>query len=71
LADWSFEIDPKSDDPREPMIIWKNLSGRNDGQQVIPEAALLETEKRLLETSPKVEDYIMDRREPRRSRNKR
>jgi Uncharacterized alpha/beta hydrolase domain (DUF2235) len=71
LADWSFEVDPKSDDPREPMMIWKNLSGRHDGQQVIPEAALLETEKRLLETSPRVEDYILDRREPRRSRNKR
>jgi Uncharacterized alpha/beta hydrolase domain (DUF2235) len=71
LANWSFEIDPKNDDSRYPKMIWKNLSGRNDGQHVIPEAVLFDTEKRLLEMSPRVEDYICDRREPRRSGNKR
>lgn len=71
LSDWSFELDSQSADPKEPMIVWKNLSGRKGGQMLIPEAALLETERRLLEMSPKVEDYILDMREPRKSRNRR
>jgi Uncharacterized alpha/beta hydrolase domain (DUF2235) len=71
LNDWNFELDNQTADAKEPMIVWKNLSGRKGGQMVIPEAALLETERRLLEMSPKVEDYILDMREPRKSRSKR
>ena len=71
LSDWNFELDGQTADTREPMIVWKNLSGEKGGQMVIPEAALLETERRLLEMSPKVEDYILDMKEPRRSRSKR
>ena len=70
LADWSFEMDSAADS-KEPMIVWKNMSGKEGGQKVIPEAALLETERRLLETSPKVEDYILDMKEPKRSRSRR
>ncbi|KAF7511361.1 hypothetical protein GJ744_004926 [Endocarpon pusillum] len=71
LKDWSFELDPQSADAKEPMVVWKNMSGRKEGQMVIPEAALLETERRLLEMSSKVEDYVLDMREPRRSRSRR
>jgi Uncharacterized alpha/beta hydrolase domain (DUF2235) len=71
LADWNFELDDQAVDTKEPMIIWKNLSGRKEGQMVLPEAALLETERRLLEMSPKVEDYILAMKEPRKSRSKR
>jgi Uncharacterized alpha/beta hydrolase domain (DUF2235) len=71
LGDWNFELDGQTADTKEPMIVWKNLSGQKGGQMVIPEAALLETERRLLEMSPKVEDYILDMKEPRRSRSKR
>lgn len=71
LEDWNFEPDTASADAKEPMIVWKNLSGETGGQTVIPEAALLETERRLLEMSPKVEGYILDMKEPRRSRSTR
>ncbi len=71
LDDWSFELDSQSADTKEPMIVWKNMSGKKEGQMVIPEAALRETERRLLEMSAKVEDYILDMKEPRKSRSKR
>lgn len=71
LDGWSFELDSQRADTKEPMIIWKKSSERRGGQMIIPEAALLETERRLLEMSPKVEDYVLDMRKPRRSRSKR
>ena len=71
LEDWSFEPDTASADAKEPMFLWKNLSGEIGGQMVIPEAALLETERRLLEMSPRVGAYVLDMKEPRRSRSRR
>lgn len=71
LQDWSFELDNPSTEDREPMIVWKNMSGRKEGQMVIPEASLLETERRLLEMSPRVEDYILGIKEPRKTRGRR
>lgn len=71
LDGWSFELDRQRADANEPMIIWKNSSEGRGGQMIIPEAALLETERPLLEMSPKVEDYVLDMRKPRKSRSKR
>ena len=50
------------------MYIWRNMGSRKEGQEVIPEAVLLETERRLLELSPKAEDYVLEMKEPRRSK---
>ena len=66
LGDWVFEPDSPGDGRKEPIIVWKKLSDRNGGQMIIPEAALLTTEHRLLEMSPKVEDYLYEMNEPAR-----
>ena len=73
LDDWSFELDRQSANAKEPMFMWRNMSGKKEdgSQEVIPEAVLLETERRLLEMSPKVEDYIEERKRPRKSRSRR
>lgn len=70
LGDWDFELDTGNASKNEPMIVWKNMSANRAGQMVIPEAALLNTERQLLEMSPKVESYVLDMKLPRRSRSK-
>lgn len=71
LGDWSFELDNLRSGANEPTVLWKNMSGKKGDQVVIPEAALLDTERQLLQMSPKVENYILKMDEPRRSRSKR
>ena len=71
LQDWTFGPDDKDTDSKEPMVTWTNHSERDTGQRVIPEAVLLETERMLLGNSPKVEDYVLDMRPPRKKGKRR
>lgn len=57
LKDWTFATEDTGGGAN--MTVWTDRSNRNSGgQQRIPEAPLSETEIRLLETSPRVADFI-------------
>jgi hypothetical protein len=71
LREWQFSTEDPSPDSKEPRIVWTDHSDRSEGQKVIPEAMLLATERALLENSPKVEDYVLDKKAPAKRRSKR
>jgi hypothetical protein len=73
LRDWSYEIEESAGGPaeKEPMYVWTDRSDRSSGQKQIPEAVLLETERRLLGMSPKVEDFVLNGPEQPAERRKR
>ena len=63
LQDWDFGLDNRDDGGeflKEKLMVWKRRSKTGRGQRVIPEAVLLESEKRLLENSGKVYDYVTE-----------
>lgn len=63
LQDWDFLLDNKDEagvEIKMKFMIWKRRSKSGRGQRIIPESMLLETEKRLLEQSGKVYDYVME-----------
>jgi Uncharacterized alpha/beta hydrolase domain (DUF2235) len=68
LRDWTFAAEENAQQPGGPggegvMVVWTNRSdGDGGGQKRMPEAVLLETERRLLERSPRVEEYVRDLR---------
>lgn len=73
LQDWDFGLDNMDDGGefvKDRLMVWKRRSKTDRGQRVIPEAVLLESEKRLLENSGKMYDYVMEPSEtpPRRSK---
>ena len=69
LQGWEF-ID-ESTEAGEPQVVWEDRSGREGGLTTIPEAVLLETERRLLSMTPRVEDYVLDMKAPKKNREKR
>lgn len=73
LRDWTYGIEESAGGPpeKEPMYVWTDRSDRNSGQKQIPEAVLLETERRLLGMSPKVEDFVLNGPAPPAERRKR
>jgi hypothetical protein len=60
LQNWTFAAEDDGLGHRGARIVWTDRSGKNDGQQRMPECPLSETEMRLLETSPRVADYVRD-----------
>ena len=70
LRNWTFAVE-ESTEAKEPTVVWTNHSGKDEGQQVIPEAILLDTERRLLAHTSKVEDYVLDLRVPKKKGKRR
>jgi len=71
LQDWDFtfqdagEISHADKGIHQPRVVWKKRSGNDDdGQTEMPESVLMDTELLLLETSKKVEDYVMSLPKP-------
>ena len=71
LRDWTFEVDARQDGggggggEKAPRYVWIHHGDLDDdggggGQKVIPEAMLMETERALLDHSPKVADYLLE-----------
>ena len=73
LQNWTYGIEESAGGPaeKEPMYVWTDRSDRSTGQKQIPEAVLLETERRLLGMSPKVEDFVLNGPAPPAERRKR
>ena len=48
-------------EPKSQLAVWESRTKRRGQQRkVLPESPLWETEKRLLEYSPKIWDYVLD-----------
>ena len=65
LQDYKLVWDDNAPGNVRPQAVWKPASRHKDSpRNILPEAPLYETEKDLLDTSPKVWDYVMGEPEP-------
>lgn len=72
LAGWDFSVEEGDKAGGRPSyVIWRYTGSGDVGQDVIPETSLQPTERRLLGTSPKVEDVVINLDTPKEKKRRR
>ena len=71
LREWTFGVEQNDQiGEKEPTVVWTKHNEK-PGQPIIPEAILLPIERMLLGNSPKVEDFVLNMKPPRKKGKRR